>query len=212
MKRSRTVSLVLLGAVGAGALALGQCTGGASDQTQTTVFTSIEDCTAAGTPREECERSFNEAIARNVADAPRFERQPDCERDFGRCTETRLPVPGGGLATYFVPAMVGFAVARAFMGQGPRPGAQPLYNCPPERQRPDGTCYSNSSGRSYYFGSSSGATRTAARAALSPLALFDRPGSTAVVRSGNSLSSVTRGGFSATGSSVSRSSGFSSSS
>lgn len=211
MKRSRVVSLVLLGAAGATAYGLATWTGASSDQTDAEVFTTAGDCAARGHDAATCAGAFETASMRNAADAPRFEARADCERDFGagQCNTTSVRRPDGSIATYFVPAMIGYALARSLSGQGGPTVAQPLYSCPPERRRPDGTCYRTSSGYSFYSGYSgswsSGASgsRPAAAAQRVPAAVFERPAAgTAVVRSGGSVGTVTRGGFGSTGHAV----------
>lgn len=219
MKRSRAVSLVLLGAAGATAYGLASWTGASSDQVAAEFYTGGSDCAAAGGDAAFCRAAFTTAAARHAADAPRFEARADCERTFGAsgCTETRLPGPGGAVLGYWLPVMAGYAVARSLTGPDGAPVAQPLYACPPERQRPDGTCYTTSGGHSVYSSSSggswSGATSsgsntsrssTLAREARVPAAAFDRPAQgTAVVPRGGSIGAVTRGGFGATGRAVS---------
>lgn len=214
MKRSRAVSLVLLGAAGATAYGLAAWTGAASDQVEAEFYTGSSDCAASGRDPAFCRSTFETATDRNAADAPRFEAQADCERDFGPggCSALGVQGPGGPSSTYHVPTMNGFAVARPRAGHGGTPMAQPLYGCPPERQRPDGVCHTTSSGSTYYTGSSwssSGSGASSGRSAQRvPVSAFDRPASgTVVVRRGGSIGGVARGGLGATGHAVAGSHG-----
>ena len=210
MKRSTTVSLVLLGAAGLTIYALNRSGG----DTEASPFRSVDECRNSGRDAKACQDSYDDALRLHETNAPRFESQTDCEKDYGagKCTTTQARTPGGSMASYFVPALAGFAIARALSNQQGRPAAQPLYNCPPDRQRSDGTCYNTSSGRSFYsyFGSSSSSSSSwwssRSSSAYVPSDSFSRASSPAVVSRGSSVSSVSRGGFGSTGHSYSSSS------
>jgi uncharacterized protein YgiB involved in biofilm formation len=210
VKRSTTVSLVLLGAAGLTIYALNRSGG----DTEASPFRSVDECRSSGRDAKGCQDGYDDALRLHETNAPRFESQNDCERDYGsgKCTTMQGRNASGNLASYFVPALAGFAVARALSNQQGRPAAQPLYNCPPERQRSDGTCYNTSSGRSFYSylgsSSSSGSSWWSSRSsgAYVPSSGFSRSSSPAVVSRGSSVSSVSRGGFGSTGRSFSSSS------
>jgi uncharacterized protein YgiB involved in biofilm formation len=210
VKRSTTVSLVLLGAAGLTIYALNRSGG----DTEASPFRSVDECRNSGRDAKACQDSYYDALRLHETNAPRFESQTDCERDYGtgKCTSTQASSPSGNMASYFVPALAGFAIARALQNQQGQPAAQPLYNCPPYRQRSDGTCYNTASGHSVYSyfgsGSSSGSSWGGSRSssAYVPSDSFSRASSPAVVSRGSSVSSISRGGFGSTGRSFSSSS------
>jgi uncharacterized protein YgiB involved in biofilm formation len=226
MKRSTQLSLVLMSA---SALTLSACEGQKDEEVA--LFRNANDCMAAGLSREAC--TWNSETAKRVheADAPRFQSKEDCEKEFGpgRCEVGRRPdgaqaSTGGGTSggasasSFWIPAAAGFMVARA-LADRPASPAQPVYNCPPERQRPDGTCYTTSRGTHFYgtFWRTGGAST-----ARVPTSLNSRPtGGAVVVSRGSSLSraisssssrsatssgTTSRGGFGAIGRAFSSSS------
>jgi uncharacterized protein YgiB involved in biofilm formation len=212
VKRSTTVSLVLLGAAGLTIYALNRSEG----DTEVSPFRSVDECRNSGRDAKACQDSYDDALRLHETNAPRFESQNDCERDYGvgKCTTKQALSSSGSMASYFVPALAGFAIAKALSNQQGRLAAQPLYSCPSYRQQPDGTCYNTSTGRSFfsYFGSgsssSSGSSWWSSRSssAYVPSDSFARASSPAVVSRGSSVSSVSRGGFGSTGHSYSSSS------
>jgi uncharacterized protein YgiB involved in biofilm formation len=210
VKRSTTVSLVLLGAAGLTIYALNRSGG----DTEANPFRSVDECRNSGRDATACQNSYDDALRLHETNAPRFESQTDCERDYGagKCSTKQALSSSGSMASYFVPALAGFAIARALRNQQGQPAAQPLYNCPPYRQRSDGTCYNTASGHSIYSyfgtGGSSGSSWSSSRSssAYVPSDSFSRSSSPAIVSRGSSVSSVSRGGFGSTGRSFSSSS------
>lgn len=234
MKRSHVVSLVLLGAAGVAAYALSSSNPLPEDTAEASVFKGLDDCLVRrDVDPALCRAGFEQAQRAHAQAAPRFEAKEDCEKQFGsgQCNGSLMPNNSGGFSTYFLPALAGYAIARSVQGPGAQPAAQPLYGCPPERQRPDGTCYTTRTGSSFWAstgrssssglswfgrGSSSGEAASAATAtavtsrAQVPSAGFARTTTTTrppVVSRGSSLSrsvgTVSRGGFGATGRSLS---------
>jgi uncharacterized protein YgiB involved in biofilm formation len=219
MKRSAQLSLVLMSA---SALTLSACD--TQKDEDVALFRNANDCIAAGLSQEAC--TWNSETAKRVheADAPRFQSKEDCEKEFGagKCEVGRPPAGvqpatmSGGASTFWIPAAAGFMVARA-LADRPASPAQPVYNCPPERQRADGTCYTTSRGTHFY-----GTTwRSGAQRARIPASVNTRPsGGGVVVARGTSLSraissssrsatssgATSRGGFGAIGRAFSSSS------
>jgi uncharacterized protein YgiB involved in biofilm formation len=142
MKRSRHVALVLL----AGSLA-------ACDDKpkEDTVFQTMADCRKVY-DEAVCRQKFDEAARLHEQSAPRFQTQAQCEALYGAgaCTPTNV---GGG--SWFIPAMMGFMIARALSAP-----PVPLYYGPlgapqrPDRDRDERPVYSGSS----YYGGVSGSS------------------------------------------------------
>jgi uncharacterized protein YgiB involved in biofilm formation len=221
MKRSTVVSLMMLGTAGIAAYALsGKTNAPGADTADANVFKSVDDClTSRDLDPTACRAAHENASQTHAQSAPRFEDKADCEKQYGaaQCTGTLRPNSTGGFSTYFIPAMVGYAVARSLgRGGSPQPAAaQPLYNCAPGQARPDGTCYATRSGSSFFASSSrSSSGTTASQPQTSPTrtkvptqAFTSVGGAAPVVSRGGSLSqTVSRGGFGRTGSAFSSSS------
>jgi uncharacterized protein YgiB involved in biofilm formation len=98
-KRSRGVALTTLTAT-AGTLTLTAC--GDDPMVEGQVFPTVAQCVAAGTPQGECQEAYNQALADNQNDAPRFESQDLCEGEFGggQCQQR---AEGGG--SFWVPLL-----------------------------------------------------------------------------------------------------------
>lgn len=213
MKRS---SMIILGAAGVlVAAALWPRSQTREEGVGTLVYDSPSDCRAAGlVSAQECEQQFQQASQQVLATAEKFERREDCETQFG-AGQCRSATWNG--ASVFVPAMVGFLLARSLAGGGTPAATQPLFPprvqdtpCPPgadPQLRPD--CQprqsSSSSPRWSYYSSGSGGTvvrnRDAAvgqmNAAAPRSALASPPARSNV---------VSRGGFGSTSRSFSSSS------
>jgi len=106
MKRSRTVALTTLTA--AGTMSLTAC--GDEPMVEGQVFATVAECVAAGTPQGECQEAYNQALADNANDAPRFESQDLCEGEFG--TGQCQPRAEAG-NNFWVPLLGGFLIANA---------------------------------------------------------------------------------------------------
>lgn len=109
-KRSRSVTLTTLTAT-AGTMTLAAC--GDDPMVEGQVFPTVAECVAAGTPQGECQEAYNQALADNENDAPRFESQDLCEGEFGsgQCQQRAAGSGGGG--NFWVPLLAGFVIANA---------------------------------------------------------------------------------------------------
>jgi uncharacterized protein YgiB involved in biofilm formation len=207
MKRSRLVSLVLLAGVGATAWTLGRVDPSQKEDEVVTFGNEAECAQVGGRTPEDCRAALAQAQAEHAKAAPRYEALADCETQHGagRCE------PGSrvGAGSYFVPAMIGFMLARN-LGQGL--GARPLYGAglvpppPPPRQEPAGG--GGGGGASRWTSGGSGAYRTASGTVVqSPGAAGVARAPATVVRSAPSQPRiVSRGGFGSTGRAISTSS------
>jgi uncharacterized protein YgiB involved in biofilm formation len=212
MKRTEIIVLSAVGLVAVAAL----WPRGSEDATPTEaqVYGSVAECSSAGLlPTDECERRFNAAQEQQLAVAPKFDNATTCETEHGagNCRQTTW-----NGASVFVPAMVGFLVARQFAGAQPLFGASPRAQaCPPNadpRLRPDCAPAQQRSGGSSF---GSGAGRLAARHFVAPggQTIFRGAGqaatqvpTSAAVAAPVRNSVVSRGGFGSTGRSFSSSS------
>ncbi len=177
-KRSRSVALTTLTAT-AGTLALSAC--GDEPMVEGQVFSTVAECVAAGTDQNECQNAYNQALADNNNDAPRFESRELCEGEFGQ-NECQPRTDGGG--SFWVPLLAGFVIANAIddidIDRRKRKYA-PIYR-------------SRSNGNYYYGGSNYGPmTRTASGRYGFDRGTLDRPVSAPRVQSRADIAS--RGGF-----------------
>lgn len=228
MKRSTVVTLLLLGTAGYAAYSLSSKNEMTGETADANVFKSVDEClTSRDLDPATCRAAQENATKTHAQSAPRFEAQADCEKQYGaaQCTGTIQPNSSGGFSSYFIPAMVGYAVARSLGGGGMQQpaAAQPLYNCPPGQARPNGTCYSTRSGNSFFMAGGGAAaadrssntstgspsTSSPTRAQVPSQAFTSTTRTAPVVTRGGSLSNntVSRGGFGRTGSTMSSSSG-----
>lgn len=137
MKRSQSISLVLMGAL---ALGPAGCGSEKFDESYTT-FTSVDECVTSGLFTEaECKDFLRSA----VAETPRFSSKEECEAKFGEgVCETPAPVQeqaaqsGEGTAavaphtgSMWMPMMMGFMAGRFMGAGGPMQGGQGLYGRP----------------------------------------------------------------------------------
>ena len=144
MKRSRSLSLILMGA-----LALGG-TGCGSDNAEegSYTFTSINECVRS--------EVFSEAECMDFArsalnETPRFSSREDCEKQFGEgaCaaplaqSSGAVPTANGTVVqqqsgSSWMPMMMGFMAGRFLSGGGMMQGAQGLYRNPAQQQQQQG--------------------------------------------------------------------------
>ena len=124
MKRSRKVSLVIVGAAAFGLAACQQ-----EEQTDAAAFPDLQSCTAAAAQggwftKEDCEATFAEAQALHQETAPRYESRELCEQEHGpeACTGDTASGSGGG--SIFMPLLAGYLIGQA-LGGG-RAMAQPM--------------------------------------------------------------------------------------
>ncbi|MDO9639861.1 MAG: DUF1190 domain-containing protein [Pseudotabrizicola sp.] len=125
MKRSRAVSLGILGAA---AFGLAGCQ--SEEQTDAAAFSDIESCVAASAQsgwftREDCAETFAEAQAIHAETAPRYESRELCEEEHGpgACGGDTVAGSGGG-GGIFMPLLAGYLIGQA-LGGG-RAMAQPV--------------------------------------------------------------------------------------
>lgn len=126
MKRSRAVSLGILGAAAFGLAACQQ-----EEQTDAAAFPDVESCMAAAAQngwftREDCTTTFAEAQAVHTETAPRYESQALCEEEHGvgACGGDPAAATGGGGGSIFMPLLAGYLIGQA-LGGG-RAMAQPV--------------------------------------------------------------------------------------
>lgn len=109
-------------------------------------------CASAGIyTREFCDKSYNEARADHLKNAPSYAARPDCEKDFSQCEER-----SGQRGTVFVPYQSGYGINNIY-------GAQP-HMIPGMLQQQNAA--SLFEGKSVY--SHKGQTVTAAGSVLNP--------------------------------------------
>lgn len=104
MKRSAHLRLSLM------AIAVPVATAGCDSAPTATVMRSLADCAdSREVTRAECELAYRNALSEHARVAPRFDRQADCDAQFGACTQAT----GDYGATFWVPPMAGFLVGYA---------------------------------------------------------------------------------------------------
>ncbi|GGA44838.1 DUF1190 domain-containing protein [Dyella nitratireducens] len=142
MKRSRTVSLVVMGLT---PLVITACDNGQKSQ-QT--FTSLSSCTAAGVPEASCEAAYVEAVADATDEGPRYATREQCAQDYSldTCRES-----AAALGTAWAPVMSGFLIGRII-----RSSQTTYYPAGPVFRKRDNTDYSPHYGHIYSGGGSGG--------------------------------------------------------
>ena len=124
MKRSRAVSLGILGAAAFGLAACQQ-----EEQTDAAAFPDVESCVAAAAQngwftREDCAATFAEAQAVHAETAPRYESRELCEQEHGPEACAGDPAASSGGGSIFMPLLAGYLIGQA-LGGG-RAMAQPV--------------------------------------------------------------------------------------
>lgn len=224
MKRSTAILLGATGIVLVGAW-LGR-TPKTDPDAEASIFTSVAECINSGTlTRETCEAEFAAARETHQSTAPRFTTQGSCEGQYGQGSCQPATIAG---TSYFIPAMMGAMIASQLANQRraqallpPLQGAQP---CAPGFtpatqpgcvvQQPRSSSGSSSGGwRSFstaggYSVSRSSSASPTVRVPSDAVARPAPRSSTGPIapRPSVSSSSVSRGGFGSTASSISRSS------
>jgi uncharacterized protein YgiB involved in biofilm formation len=104
MKRSRTVSLVVMGLT---PLFISACD---STQKSREEFTSVDACTQAGVPAASCQAAYDRAETESLTDAPHFNTMQDCAAQYEdvTCDENT----DGNDNSFWMPHMNGFLIAR----------------------------------------------------------------------------------------------------
>lgn len=136
MKRSKALSLILMGSIAVGSSGCGR----EKAEEGTYTFTSLDECVNSAIFSEtECRELALDALAQT----PRFTSREDCEREFGAESCDKMSGNAGGPVTaadgsqvqqhsggYWMPMMMGFMAGR-FMGGGRMmQGSQGLYRDP----------------------------------------------------------------------------------
>ncbi len=118
-RRSAYISTLLVGS--AAALALSGCGDDDAAQTDARIFPSVEACQVEFTATE-CSAAFEQARQLQLQTAPRFDDQTSCEAQMGNgnCQTLVLQQPNGSLGNVFVPALMGFMMARALQPPPPQ--------------------------------------------------------------------------------------------
>ncbi|MBD8898475.1 DUF1190 domain-containing protein [Rhodanobacter sp. DHG33] len=106
MKRSTTASLVLMGLA---PLLLTACDDPPAPTQQS--FATVDNCVAAGVPRDTCQTAHDQAIANAEKDSPHFGTLEQCIAQFGAgmCQQS-----GGDHGSFWMPMLGGFMIARLF--------------------------------------------------------------------------------------------------
>ncbi|WDS35378.1 DUF1190 domain-containing protein [Pseudoxanthomonas sp.] len=135
MKRSRTTSLLLMGAA---PLLFSACQ--REPEVREGLYTSVDTCARETGDRASCQEAFASAQQQSAEQAPRYASQDQCKADWGedRCTEQRdsqgHSFVGPLMAGFFMSQMLnnraGLAGAPAYQGRNngwvrPTPGARP---------------------------------------------------------------------------------------
>ena len=153
MKRSKSLSLILMGSLALGSAGCG------SDKVEESyvAFSNVDECVRSGLySRDECDEFDNAARREN----PSFISKEECERRFGAgaCQESPENKPMAaasnstvrqGSGSMWMPMMMGFMAGR-FMGSGgPMQGSQPLYRQPDDDRNNTGRSGGAYVGRSF---------------------------------------------------------------
>ena len=172
MKRWNSIFVVMM--MGVSAIALSSCEEAKVDAA---VYDSVKQCIKdPGVPREECEQSYKEARTQHAAVAPKYSSEVDCRADFGvgKCEQAPYQTSSGG--SVFMPLMMGYMMG-SFIGGRRSMMSQPLY-----RSADSPKTFRTADNRN--VGSTTGRTRVA---------------SSATRRPSFKSSTLSRGGFGASG-------------
>jgi uncharacterized protein YgiB involved in biofilm formation len=142
MKKSKTVRLALLGTAG---LTLAACDDHAPPS-DAQFFSSVRECLPIH-GEANCQAAATAAQQTAAAEAPRYSRKEECEKEFGagNC-ETRTSGEGSG---FFMPMLMGYMMGN-MLGGGFN---QPVY------RGPDNTALTRSGGQTYNVGTFAGSGR-----------------------------------------------------
>lgn len=128
MKRSRSLTLLLMGSL---SLGVAGCSSESAEEGMYT-FSSVQECASSGLFDEaQCKEMAAQAVAQN----PHFSSREECEARFGAdaCVDAG-PRPGTqvqeGSGSFWMPMLAGFMAGRFLGGGGLMQGVQPLYRNP----------------------------------------------------------------------------------
>jgi uncharacterized protein YgiB involved in biofilm formation len=104
--------LLALGTIAASSLALASCAGDAPAEV---MFTSAEQCIAAGMDQQVCQTGYQDAVQAHLASAPRFDGMAACEAEYGvgQCTPAPATANSGGGGSFFMPFLAGYMMSSA---------------------------------------------------------------------------------------------------
>jgi uncharacterized protein YgiB involved in biofilm formation len=178
MKKSLSIKLALLGGASMALVACGDDDG--SPPKDARFFSDATECSQVYGDAP-CKDAAADAEQANVADAPKFTRQEQCEAEFGagNC-ESRQSASGGG--SFFMPMLMGYMMGNMMGGNR---FSQPVY-----RGR-DGSAVMNNGGRLFNVGAFGGSG----------------VGRAASFRPATQIAQVSRGGFGGSSASFSSSAG-----
>lgn len=125
MKRTRTLSLALMGA---GAVTLTACD---EPKTDVVLYQSVDQCARDGVSPDVCQQSYRDAVSAHLNAAPRYASDADCASDFG-LDGCRAYSSSGG-SSLFLPLMAGYMMGNT-VGGSSRYKGQPLYRSRGDRQ------------------------------------------------------------------------------
>ncbi len=132
-KRSKSLSLVLMGSLTLGVAGCGD----EKIAEEFKAYRSIDECARDGDySQQECRDMAVAAVKQN----PRFADQTECEKEFGAgncrpadAADAQQLAAGNGTrrtGMSWMPLMAGYMMGRYMGASGPMYGAQPLYNQP----------------------------------------------------------------------------------
>jgi len=106
--RTTSRRVVTLSLLGASTFALMGCE--PEEKVETTTYTSVESCVAAGTDTATCEKDFAAALAVHKDTAPRYDALAVCEEEHGvgQCEESAHAASSSGSS--FMPFFMGYMV------------------------------------------------------------------------------------------------------
>lgn len=144
MKKSKSIRLALLGSTGFALVACDE-----APPTDARFYANVDECRAIH-GKASCEQAFTQSEATHAAEAPQFNRKEECEAEFGagNCETKTASTSGGGMGSFFMPAMMGYMMGNAF--------SQPVY------RGPDNSATTRSGGNTYKVGSFAGNGRASA--------------------------------------------------
>jgi uncharacterized protein YgiB involved in biofilm formation len=143
MKRSRTVSLLVMGLT---PLFIGGCDGTKKSQQE---FTSLDACEQAGVPMSVCQGAYSKAQADASRLSPHYSSEAACGGDYEQITCDEIDNENG--SAYWRPDMYAFLVARVI-----RDGQTSYYPAGPIFRKKDLSDYSPQYGNVYSGGGSGG--------------------------------------------------------
>lgn len=205
MRRSRRVGTLLAGT--ASLLILSACE---EEPVQDPLYSDVEAC-AAENPRAECEQAVAAARQWHEERTDRFSKKQECEDLFGNnnCETVTRQNADGSSTSFFMPALMGFMLAKSMQGIGGYPSGYPLYF---DRQgyayaggTQIGTCNPPEACQQRTGGTSSSSSRTSTGSSFSSTSSrrYSVTPSTGSSNSSAFPSASSRGGFGATASRMS---------